>query len=765
MVKPPLGNIVRSGALLACALAATLAFAPMASAQQIIPADFFSRIPTGSGGDMAVAADTMVFDSRTDTVVAQGNVGISFEDFRATADRAVYYQSSGRVELVGNVAIVDPDGIEYVAERVELEDGFREGFLRALTVAFPDGSHFTAAETSFDEGVQRVYTEGTYAPCGTCIDAKGNRIGWSVKAARIVTNETDQVIYFEQPSLQLLGVSVLYLPWLTLPQGDEVEFPVLSYDEQYGVGISLPFFRYRLAQGTLAVTPTIYTNQGVGVALDWRQAVGDLNYSVKASGVYQLNPGAYTGLANRNFRGAIQTAGTFTATDEWTLGWSYTAFTDPAYLPDYRFAGSSATNEVYAQYLDTDTYADIRVQEFVRLRDYDSLTAFENAQNRQALTHPNAVFNRMVDLDDAGRIELMGKLLGLSRGSDHLSGSFGGTRYVRGYEGQSVHAMMQASWTNQYIVPGGLAVSPYLGLRADGAGYDGASTLAGAPGAQSLLSATPIAALDVRYPLLARTAGATHVIEPIMQFVYRDGPAVPGITNNDSQSFVFDDTNLFSFNRFSGTDRQETGLRANVGGQFQTSFDNGGWLGALMGQSFHLAGRNGFNVDDGSTAGIGSGMNADASYLVAGVQGGYGGLSGGAKAQFDPVTGTIPRAQLSADARVEGYRLGLDYVFVDENAALGTVRERHEISVGASIPLADYWTADAGLAWDLATSQWLETSAGITYDDSFLAFGVDTRWTGPTHATENDFRIGVNFSLSGPGNQDIVAVDHRFTEF
>lgn len=764
MVKPPLGKtIVRRGALLACALAATLAFAPMAVAQQIIPADFFSRIPSGTGGDMAVAADTMVFDSRTNTVVALGNVGISFKGFRATADRAIYYQDTGRVELVGNVAIVDPQGVEYVAERVELEDGFREGFLRALTVAFPDGSQFSAAETSFDEGVERVYQEGTYRPCGDCIDAKGNRIGWSVKAARIVTNEADQVIYFEQPSLQLLGVSVLWLPWLTLPQGEEIEFPVLSYDEQYGVGISLPFFRYRIADGTLAVTPTIYTNQGVGVALDWRQAVGDVSYSVSASGVYQLNPDAYTGLANRNFRGAVQTSGTFTPTDEWTLGWSATAFTDPAYLPDYRFGSGSATNQVYAQYLDTDTYADIRFQQLVPLDNYSNWAAFEAARAEQALVHPSAVFNRTIDLaGDAGRVELMGKLLGLSRAADDVSGSYSGNSYVFGYEGQSVHAMMQASWTNQYIVPGGVAVSPYLGLRADGAGYDGASPLADAPASQSLLSATPIAALDIRYPLLARTAGATHVIEPIAQLVYRGGPAVPGIVNNDSQSFVFDDTNLFSFNRFTGTDRQETGLRANLGGQFQTSFDNGGWLSALVGQSFHLAGSNGFNVNDGSTAGIGSGMNSDASYVVAGVQGGYGGLSGRAKAQLDPVTGTIPLAQLSADATVDGYALGADYIFVDENPALGTTSERHEIILGARIPLADYWTAGAGLAWDLATSQWLETSAAITYDDSYLAFGVNARWTGPTHETENDFRIGVNFSLSGPQNSDVVDLGYQF---
>ncbi|WMT88406.1 LPS assembly protein LptD [Pelagibacterium sp. 26DY04] len=766
MVKPPKGkNIVRHGALIACALAAGLAFAPAASAQQIIPADFFSQVPSGSGGDMAVAADTMVFNSRNDTVVAQGNVGISFEGFRATADRAIYYQTTGRVELVGNVAIVDPDGVEYVADRVDLEDGFREGFLRALTVAFPDGSQFTAAETNFHEGVERVYVDGTYRPCGTCIDENGNRIGWSVKAARIVTDEAERIIHFEQPSLQLLGVSVLWLPWLTMPSDEEIDFPVLSFDEDYGVGISLPFFRYRIANGTLAVTPNIYTNQGGGVELDWRQTVGDVSYRVWTAGVYQGNPGVYDGLADRNFRGAMQTTGQFTPTDEWTLGWSYTAFTDPAYLDDY-YNQSRTTQQVYATYLDNDSYGDIRIQQFVPFDDAADWDAYQRLLDRQALTHPNAVYERIVELaEDAGRIELSGKLLGLTRQADHLSGSYSGNRYVRGYEGQSVHAMVQAAWTNQYIVPGGLAVSPYLGLRADGANYDGASDLDGAPEAQSLFSATPIAALDVRYPLLARTTGASHVIEPIAQLVYREGPAVPGIINNDAQSFVFEDSNLFSFNRFSGADRQETGLRANVGGQFQTSFDNGAWIGGLAGQSFHLAGTNAFNVTDGSTAGVGSGMNADASYIVAGVQAGYGVLRAGAKAQIDPETGDIPRGQISAAGEFHDIGLSANYVYIAENPVLGTTQDLHEISVGTRIPLADYWTANVGIAWDLATSQWLETTAGLRYDDNFLAYGIQARATGPTHDTADDLRIGVNFSLSGPQNQNVLDLGYSFTEF
>ena len=41
------------------------------------------------------------------------------------------------------------------------------------------------------------------------------------------------------------------------------------------------------------------------------------------------------------------------------------------------------------------------------------------------------------------------------------------------------------------------------------------------PGEVSLLTATPIAALDVRWPLIAFNDGNSHLFEPIAQIVYR----------------------------------------------------------------------------------------------------------------------------------------------------------------------------------------------------------------------------------------------------
>ena len=56
------------------------------------------------------------------------------------------------------------------------------------------------------------------------------------------------------------------------------------------------------------------------------------------------------------------------------------------------------------------------------------------------------------------------------------------------------------------------------------------------------------------------------------------------IPNEDSQLPEFDETNLFSLNRFPGLDRLETGLRANLGVSY-TRYDPAGWsLGVTLGR-------------------------------------------------------------------------------------------------------------------------------------------------------------------------------------
>ena len=93
----------------------------------------------------------------------------------------------------------------------------------------------------------------------------------------------------------------------------------------------------------------------------------------------------------------------------------------------------------------------------------------------------------------------------------------------------------------------------------------------------------PTAAVELRWPLVRSTRSADHVIEPIAQVVWSEAYGEEG-PNEDSQLPEFDETNLFSLNRFPGEDRVETGLRANLGVSY-TRQDPSGWsLGATFGQ-------------------------------------------------------------------------------------------------------------------------------------------------------------------------------------
>jgi LPS-assembly protein len=459
-----------------------------------------------------------------------------------------------------------------------------------------------------------------------------------------------------------------------------------------------------------------------------------------------LDRSAFAGLpGDRDWRGAIQTSGRFVPADHWTVGWSYAAFTDNAYLKDYDFTDDDrSVNEAWATYLTADTYFDARVQSFRRLGNFD---ATDDAQ--QGMTLPWVRLEDIYDLPPgAGRVNVSVDLLGVHRAADQ-TGTFNAVPYVFGYAGNKVHLKAEAGWENQFILPGGVTATPYLGGRLDAANYDGGSSDPTAPPAGYLLSLTPIAAMDFRWPLIAQDGLDTHLLEPVAQLVYRGSSATAvGITNDNAQSFVFDETNLFSYNRFSGSGRQETGLRANLGLHYQGDFANGGWIDATAGQSFHLAGANALAIGDAAQVGTSTGLGGTASYFVAGARGGIGPVTGAAKIQLD-TTFHARRAGTAVAYASNGYSASLGYQFIAADPALGITSDEHEVSGDVAVPIVDYWTANTGLNFDLVAGTWTEWRAGATYDDGYLVYGLSTT------VKPSSFAFGVTFNLKGPDGESV----------
>ncbi|OEO31330.1 hypothetical protein VW23_016730 [Devosia insulae DS-56] len=735
------------------------------AAAQFLPEGFFATLPE-PGAPAKVEANVLSYDKSSDVISAQGRVLMQYEGYSIACDDLRYEQQTGNLNCIGNVQLVDPAGTKYTAETIEVTGGMKQAFLQSLTLTTTDGARITASDVRYSSTLETVLNQATYTPCGECIDAKGNRVGWKVKAAKLIQNAETRTIYFEQPSLEVLGIPVAWLPWLSLPdpsakQSNGFMLPRVNYKQVYGGRITAPYFINIGEDTEILLAPSLMSRQGFLMAAEWQQQFDYGSFTVKASGLYQLDPGAFSELGNREWRGAIQSSGRFQPIADWTVGWSYSAFTDAAYFDDYDFSTADwVTNEVYATHLSTDFYADLRVQEFLKLGQYGTIAAADLAQSQQAATLPNARGNGYFDFGDWGQVRANGNLLGVYR-AENSSALYGGIPYVFGYEGAKTHASGELSWQNQIIAPGGVVVTPYLGLRADITNYDSGdlgNPVVGdpEPAEQFLFAATPIAAVDFRWPLFAANGLDTHLLEPIAQLVYRGSDtSLVGITNDNAHSFVLDDTNIFSYDRFTGTDRQETGLRANVGARYLANFSGGQWLEIVGGQSFHLAGVNAFAVDDPVNTGVSSGLEDTASYVVLGARGSpYAGLTLGAKLQVDPDGPRVARAGLGGNYAFGPYSVGSDYVYLPADAATGVLADQHEVTLRGSTPLPlDYWRAIGSVSWDIAASEWLEARGELIYDDGYFLAGGFAQANGATHETPNSVTFGVQFKLKAPGAQ------------
>lgn len=741
---------------LALVFAGPAALVP-AGAQGLLPQDFFTA-PIDPSAPTAIEAEELVFDSVSNIITARGDVVVRVSGYVLTGRELVYRRDAGEMALIGDATVTDPAGSVSRSDTLNLTGRLKRAVLDSMTLTAHDGARITADSAEFDQVLNSILTNAQYAPCGECIGPQGQRIGWSISAARIVQNAEDNSITLEQPSIALLGIPVAWLPYLWLPDMsnealEAIPKPSIGYEERIGVKAEFPFTVYSTRNTSIVLSPTLLSGQGFLMGAEWIQRFDRGSFSIKASGLYQFNKTAFTFVdAQRDWRGAVQASGEFKPVKDWTVGAAYSIFTDSAYFADYLLdPRRSAVNEIYATHLTSDTYLDARIQQFNMLGSNP-----DSVRDQQGMALPNVQVVRSFTLPDgAGRIEVEGRLLAMSRAADSTT-TINGVPYDYGYAGNSIHGMAQASWQNQWIA-GGAVITPFLGLRLDGAGYDGKGGLASAPAAQTLLSATPIAALDIRYPLAAYGGGVIHLIEPIGQIVYRGASSTaPGITNEDSQSLVFDDTNVFSYNRFTGIDRQETGLRLNVGGRYLASLDDGSYFELVGGQSFQLAGTNAFALANRQQVGVASGLENASSYAVLGAYGAIADtVKAGAKLQVDTSTFALTRAGLGVSYGRDGWSGALNYNFAAATPAAGNIQDLHEIGAELSVPVAEYWTVSGNAYWDIDAGSYLQVGGGVTYNDGYLVVSGALTRTGPTHSSANDLRATATFRLLAPAGLDV----------
>jgi LPS-assembly protein len=708
-------------------------------------------------GQMLVQAVEVDYDYNNQRVSAVGNVQMFYNGTSVEADKVVYDQKTKRLHAEGNIRLTDAEGKITYANVMDLSDDYRDGFVDSLRVDTEDQTRMAASRADRSAGNYTVFENGVYTACAPCKDDPKKPPLWQVKGARIIHNQSERMLYFENAQLEFFGVPMAYLPYFSTPDPTvkrKTGFLMPSYNSAsgYGIGVETPFYWALAPDYDMTITPRFTTRQGVLGQVEFRQRLMDGSYQIRAYGIDQLNPSAYAGQpGDRQFRGGIDTRGQFAINDKWVWGWDGVLLSDYYFFSDYRLAqyrdplGSflslptEAISQLYLTGVGNRSFFDARAIHYLSFSgnqdkvpvihpviDYSNVInspifggELSYKTNFTSLTRSTAAFDPITTLANTNGLCLNASADPLARLPSQC--------LLRGMPGTYTRATAEVQWRKSFTDPIGQIWTPFAILRADAI----AASISNQPGVSNFLPvgdtqalrAMPTVGLEYRYPFINVQPWGTTTVEPIAQVIIRPNETYAGrLPNEDAQSLVFDASNLFAVDKFSGYDRVEGGGRANVGVQATTQFDRGGSINVLFGQSYQLFGLNSFAVADATNTGLDSGLAKSRSDYVARVN--YSPnrtYTFSTRARFDEATMSVNRFEAEGRATFDRWSVSMMYGNYAAQPELGYLTRREGLLGTASVKVATNWVVSGGARWDLEANKVNQYIVGAGYvDDCFV---------------------------------------------
>lgn len=667
----------------------------------------------------SLIADSITVDPGGE-VTASGNVEVFYQGARLNAERVTYARSGDRLTITGPIRITDADGTILLADEAELSRDLRNGVLVSARLVLDQQLQLAANEIA---RVDDRYTRLDRVVASSCeVCAQNPTPFWEIRASRVIHDDVERQLYFENAQFRMVGIPLLYFPRLRLPD-PSVErargllIPQFSSSSDLGTGIKLPYFIALDEHSDVTLTPYLSSST----------ATLEYQYEQLFRNGFLQFEGAVSSDDIRGSRGYFFGNAELALARDFKLTGQLEFVSDPAYLFEYGYSDKD------------------------RLRNELALTRVRNKDRfRASISEFRTLRESEIDIRDT----LPDQFIDIEYLREFPALSFGGrtTASVGFYAlerassddilGRDVSRLSAAiNWDRSWTMTPGIIATTELGFRTDAYTTAQDSTFA-----DELVRNVPRAAAELRWPMSRRTTdGGTEIFEPILRIDVADtgGDEVP---LEDSRVVEFDEANLFSRSRYPGFDGAENGVRVALGASWQRVDPNGWVLDLAAGRVANLDGDLGF--------GEGSGLEGDQSeWLLSGR------LSIGddfqviSRSLFDSsISFTLSETRL--DWKSDRLRLSTYYLYAVPEPSEERDDSLSEWSFDGSYDINDRWNANAEWRYDFNASRAARAGLGLGYrtECADVSLSVSRRFADSTSVdpvTEFGFRV----SLTGVGGR------------
>jgi LPS-assembly protein len=601
-------------------------------------------------------------------------------------------------------------------EKVQVTGDMKEGLASEVRVLLADKSRMASRAFRRRPGDVNELYEAVYTPCDSC---DGHDPLWQIKARQVRYDRNAQMVYYNDAWLEIKGVPVFYTPYLAHPDPTAgpksgLLLPAIGVSRNLGAFYKQPYYIAIDSYQDATVTPFLTSDAGKGAQFEYRRDF--------RSGQVRLDGSllADDPQLNQDLRGYFRGWSRFDIDDNWRTGTDINLASDQTFLRRYNYVAPTwLTSNVFAERFTENSYF--------------SANAYYFQTQRVAVSSSSVpVIAPLLNYDYTSTPDSIGGYWDFNANSMVLFRQTGtDTNRISGRVG----------WNLPYTSPIGAVFTFRADAQADGYYVRDLfrpsrnDTFTGTSG-----RAFPEASLEARMPFVSDALGFHQVLEPIvMAAVSPIGLNNENIPNEDSLDLEFDDTNLFTMQRFAGFDRVETGPRLNYGLRWTVFNDSVGTLSAQFGEVYRFHADSTFPPLSGLTGHF-SDYVGHFDYTPNGF------LSLQYRFRFDRDTFAPRRSEVTAVVGPELARFGATYLFVKgDPTTIATIGSTEELYVFMSSRFSQHWSINASHRQNLGQlGGTIRSEVGLTYEDECVIIGLDIA---NDNVQDRDFRPGIGVLL------------------
>mgnify|MGYP003643842882 FL=1 len=680
-----------------------LAAALMGSGVLVLSPAALAQSPEAEEAPVYLEADSLEDLGNGAGFLARGHVRARQSGRTLYADELEYHPELNRIVARGNVVIHGQGPYPQYADEVELDSEMSAGLaLGFATMLENNGQMAAAAAIRRSNGAMQL-EDAYYTACELC-EAGEQEPTWRLRARQVIQDPDEQMIYYRDAQLEVMGVPVLYSPVFAHPDPSAdrhsgLLFPGFSVSSRLGFSYQQPYYWAFSPSQDITLAPRVMTNVNPLLFTEYRKRFwsGEMAFEGSVTHEAEIDSDGER-FGDETWRWHVFGGGEWEINPDWRWGFGVQRASDDLHLRRYDFSeidrdrgapieggNRRLVSQIYAEGRTRNSFGSLIAAE------YQSLRELEDDDTIPTIA-PLFSYERVFTAPgEWGRVNLSGQAVMLERET--------GTDYAR--------ASVTADWRAHWVTGNGIVIEPYAYGRNDSYSFEDLPASYGVP-EDSFSRQLGLVGAEISWPFYRPGETVDWIVEPVFSATAAsDDPDSARIYNEDSISLDLDESLLFTPIRAAGFDIWEPGQRVSYGVRTTGQWGRSGLASLFVGQSYRLDGDPVFSP--------GSGLYDDGSdYIVAGSID-IAGFTADLQTRLDERDGDINRVDFAVAYVSDRFGGGISYLEVSDDD--GTRSAQREARANFSVRLTDRWSAIGSTIRDLDRGTSRLTTAGFRFAD------------------------------------------------